>query len=907
MTHAREASVAPTQAAPTPLTSLGNLARHWLTEEAGDLLLKQLGNPKLRLPLYVNSRPASTMSAPATIPTGGNPTGSTTLPLSGTDFCTGTLGAGPTCTGSFPNDEMPLVTPFELQVVHPRDTTLPPEGNIQYAGVAYDPATNLILFGISTWGDWTSPRQTAFNIYIDSNSDGVWDRILFNSDPGTMGSRLFGGTSTGQDAFVDSIFNLATSGVSIGGAGLFVNRASPAVLETALLNNNVMLLAATPAQLGLAVGTTSFRWRIETCPGFAPLCSPLNGFHFDAANGPYSWNYAAASQGLNFVGTTLAEDLNGASLPVSWNSANMTANGSLGALLLHHHNKSGQRAQVLTLGGAPTADLSIAKSASPPAPTFGQNVTFTVTVNNNSATGATGVVVTDLLPTGLTYVSDDGGGAYDSGSGQWTVGSLAGTASATLHIVATVATTQQVCNVAQITARSPLDPNPANDQSQICILAPRSGDVAVGMTVSAPNVLVGVPVTYTITVTNGGDDTSYSLSTQEAFPAYPLLNPTSFTASAGSFSPSTGLWNVGSLAKGASETLAISLSAPNIAGALTDQATATSAATNDPNNANNTASATTTVLSPSVVTATKKVSGTFLEGGTITYTIELTNSAAYDQQDNPGHEFTDTLPSTVTVTGTSASSGTAASAGNTVTWDGKVPAGGSVTVTITATINAGTAGSTITNQGTANYDSAGDGTNKSQTLTDDPAVGGASDPTSFTVLSPATISGTKTASGPFVPGGGITYTVILHNSGTFTQLDNPGPEFTDVLPSELVLVSAVASSGTSTATVATNTVTWNGSIAAGASVTLTIAATIKSDAGGQTITNQGAINFDADGNGTNESSTVTDDPGLPGNADPTSFAVASVAQIPTLDEVGLGVLLCALAGAAFFVLRRRRA
>jgi hypothetical protein len=74
--------------------------------------------------------------------------------------------------------------------------------------------------------------------------------------------------------------------------------------------------------------------------------------------------------------------------------------------------------------------------------------------------------------------------------------------------------------------------------------------------------------------------------------------------------------------------------------------------------------------------------------------------------------------------------------------------------------------------------------------------------------------------------------------------------------------------------VGTNTVTWNGSLAIlGGSVTITITATVDPVPRGTTVTNQGTANFDADGNGTNESSTLTDDPGVGGSSDPTSFVV----------------------------------
>jgi len=904
MNHVREASIPPGQAAPTPLTSLGTLARHWMTDEESYLVLSQSGNAKLRLPLYLASRAASTMAAPATIPTGGNPTGSTAIPLSGSGVCTGTLGAGPACTGTFPTTEESLVSPFELQVVSPSNPAIAPYADIQYAGVAYSAASNLLMFGVSTWGDWSTPTDVAFNIYIDTNQDGVWDRILFASNPGTMALNLFGNANaTGQDTFITGVFTIATSGVS---TQQFLNRISAAGVDSALFNNNVMFLAATPASLGLAAGDTDFRYKIVTCPSFAPLCLAVNGFDNDEANGPYFYNYAA--QGLNFGGANLANDLNGSTLPVTWNTANMTTNGSLGALLLHHHNKAGQRAQVVALQGTATTDLAITKSVAPANPTLGQNVVFTVTVTNNGPTAATGVAVTDDLPAGLTYVSDDGGGAYSSGTGIWTVGSVAVSASATLHITATVATSDKVCNTAQITAVTPLDPTPANNQSTACVMAPRSSDLAVSMTVSSPTVLVGGTVTYTITVKNNGTDPAYAIDLQEAFPAFPALNPASFTASQGSYNPATGLWNLANLGSGFSAALAINVTAPNTAGALTDQATAT-AGTSDPNNANNTASATTTVLSPATVTATKTVAGTFRVGQNVTYTVTLSNSAAYDQQNNAGPEFTDALPASLTLVSATATSGTASTSGNTANWDGVVPAGGSVTITITATINAGTAGTTISNQASVSFDADGNGVNEASNLSDDPAVGGASDPTSFLVLSPATVSGTMTASGSFAQGTNVTYTVVLTNSNTnpivrAAQGDNPGPEFIDVLPPQLALVSASATSGVATATIATNTVTWDGSIPAGGSVTITIIATVKPGTGGQTISNQGTINFDADGNGTNESSALTDDPGVTGAANPTVFVALDITQVPTLGEFGLIALCLLLAGAAMLRLRR---
>src|SRR5207244_4442196 len=106
--------------------------------------------------------------------------------------------------------------------------------------------------------------------------------------------------------------------------------------------------------------------------------------------------------------------------------------------------------------------------------------------------------------------------------------------------------------------------------------------------------------------------------------------------------------------------------------------------------------------------------------------------------------------------------------------------------------------------------------------------------------------------------------------------DNAGNELTDVLPAQLTLVSANATSGTAVATIGTNTVTWNGSIPAAGTVTLTIHATINLGTATQTATNQGTVSFDSNLDNVNDASALTDDPSVGGAADPTSFVILPV-------------------------------
>jgi uncharacterized repeat protein (TIGR01451 family) len=114
------------------------------------------------------------------------------------------------------------------------------------------------------------------------------------------------------------------------------------------------------------------------------------------------------------------------------------------------------------------ADLGVAKTVNNTTPNAGEVITYTITVTNNDSDDATGVQLTDMLPTGVTF----GGytaiqGTYTSTTGLWTVGSLATAASATLTITATVDSGtggMTITNTANILAADQPDPNLADNE-----------------------------------------------------------------------------------------------------------------------------------------------------------------------------------------------------------------------------------------------------------------------------------------------------------------------------------------------------------------------------------------------------------------------------------------------------------
>ena len=82
-------------------------------------------------------------------------------------------------------------------------------------------------------------------------------------------------------------------------------------------------------------------------------------------------------------------------------------------------------------------------------------------------------------------------------------------------------------------------------------------------------------------------------------------------------------------------------------------------------------------------------------------------------------------------------------------------------------------------------------------------------------------------------------------------------------------------------------------------MTITITATILPAAAGTTVSNQGTISYDSDGNGTNDATAQTDDPGVAGAANPTSIRGGGglpPSPIPTLSTLGLLLLALVLAG-----------
>ena len=561
---------------------------------------------------------------------------------------------------------------------------------------------------------------------------------------------------------------------------------------------------------------------------------------------------------------------------------------------------------------APQADLAITKTDGVTSATPGGSVTYTITASNAGPSNAPGASVADTFPASLTCtwgcVGAGGGTCTPSGSGNIndTVNLPAGgsvTYTASCNISA--AATGMLSNTATVAAPAGVtDPTPVNNSATDTDTLAPGADLAITATDGVTTATPGGSVTYTITASNAGPSNAPGASVVDTFPASLTCTWTCMGAGGGTCTPS-GSGNINdtvNLPNGGSITYTASCNISAAAtGTLSDTASVgTPGGVSDPNPGNNSFTDS-DMLSPSADLAIGKTDGvtTVTAGTSLTYTITASNAGPSNAT---GAKVVDSLPASLTCHWTCVGAG-----GGTCTPTGSgslndtvnLPSGGSVTYTLSCTLSASATG-TLSNTASVTAPAG---------VTDpNPGNNMATDSDTITAPPGAIVTGTKTVSaGPYDVGGTVTYTVTLTNSGTAAQADNPGNEFTDVLPSGLTLVSAMATSGTAAANTGTNTVTWNGALPIGGSVTITITATIKPSAAGQTVSNQGTIAYDSDGNGTNDATAQTDDPGVPGPANPTSFTVAAAGtDIPTLSNLGLLLLGLAMAGLAFASLKRRK-
>jgi len=420
----------------------------------------------------------------------------------------------------------------------------------------------------------------------------------------------------------------------------------------------------------------------------------------------------------------------------------------------------------------PFADLAITKTVSPKVVgTIGQHITYTLFAENKGQNESAATTVTDTLPAGLNYVSDDAG-CDTSALPTITcdIGALAKGATATIQVVGEVdgtITGKVIRNTA--TVAGPLfDPDGANNEGSAPLEVEPLSDLAVEKVATVSTAKPGDDVTYLIKAENKGPTTDPFAQVTDTLPAG--LQYVSDNDGCDTSALPTITCEAGTLAKG--QSLVITLVAKVLAAGGTISNTAQVSGMNpDPEAANDTSTASLTVEPVSDLAITKTASAaTVKPGETVTYTLGVENKGA---SESPSITVTDTLPASLDYV--SDDGGCTVSAGHEITCEsGPLASGATRTIHVLTAVAASATGTIANTAGVSGPNFDPDHSNDQETAT-------------TAVEQFANLGISKTVSAATAkPGETITYTLAAENEGPSTSSPTT---VTDALPAGLEYVS----------------------------------------------------------------------------------------------------------------------
>ncbi|HMP74159.1 MAG TPA: Ig-like domain-containing protein, partial [Kiritimatiellia bacterium] len=273
------------------------------------------------------------------------------------------------------------------------------------------------------------------------------------------------------------------------------------------------------------------------------------------------------------------------------------------------------------------ADIGVSKVVDDPQPFETGTVVFTIAITNFGPNPATSLEVLDVLPAGLTYVdSTPSAGSYDAGTGIWDVGTLGVGHVATLAITATVDPGMGgtvIENTASRGFADQEDPEPGNDEDA-AVITVVGADLQLQKTVNRRTPNENDLITYTLILRNLGPVSASDITVLDLLPTGVTFS--SYEASQGTYTPGSGVWDVGSLAVGENAFLLLlaTVDVDTVFEVITNVAEITNSSIPDPDTDNNRDDVA-IEISGLRLSKTSTPSEPVSPGDTISYTIILTN------------------------------------------------------------------------------------------------------------------------------------------------------------------------------------------------------------------------------------------------------------------------------------------
>ncbi len=174
-----------------------------------------------------------------------------------------------------------------------------------------------------------------------------------------------------------------------------------------------------------------------------------------------------------------------------------------------------------------TANLSVTQTATPTKFMMGQTGTYTLVVTNAGPDAAEDVVVSDTLPSAVTFVSASPGGLNSNGVIVFPVGTLLSGSSSAMTITVLANASGVITNTAVATTSTPVSNNGSGTTINVMSVTVPPTIAAVGLAVTAGNGL-------SISV-NSGSGLSYSLAYKNLLtdPSWTILPSTTLTGTGG--------------------------------------------------------------------------------------------------------------------------------------------------------------------------------------------------------------------------------------------------------------------------------------------------------------------------------------------------------------------------------------
>lgn len=478
-------------------------------------------------------------------------------------------------------------------------------------------------------------------------------------------------------------------------------------------------------------------------------------------------------------------------------------------------------------------NLVLTKSA-PATLKAGQEITYTLSLDNNGPSAAAATRLTDMVPAmvgNVSWTSIATGSAVISSGASGTGNNLAlvadlpvnGALTVTVKGIVDPAFAGTITNTAVAT---PTEAGESPVNADAVTEVKRATNLSINKA-GAMAAIAGQDMSYQIVVANNGPSTALNAVIIDAIPAQ--LEQVSWTAtSQGGASISAGASGTGNtlsvtatLPAGQQNGIVINIKgkiSPSFGGTLSNKATVTPS---DPDNpAVTTPPVETVVTQRPVIVLSKTGPAAAIAGGTISYVVEASNTGMSDASNLV---IADLVPAEVknvswkaTVSGSSSINGTDQGSTGSISISANIPAGASnkVTITINGTIDPATPAGKLLNKATATPSEPGN-----------PVVTSPEVETNITQRPVVTLS--KTGPGMATAGGQISYVITLGNTGLSNAKNLL---ISDNVPSDIKLVSwTAATSGSSSingpASGSGNNISINANIPAGADNKLSISVT----------------------------------------------------------------------------------